>query len=351
MKKVTVILPTYNAVRFLSSWFESVAASVNFAQVKILAIDNGSSDGTQELIQSSLRRGVDEFVQNSSNLGVFGSVEKGLSLTSTDYVCYLPADDAMHPEAFEHALEGLDRNSDCVFAFGRSSMRFFSDGSLVGERERVCPYVRPGAYPGEAVRQLFINYPTDVAVVRTESIKRGGGYFAEGIRWNALLQKQGKVFFTGKPCLMSGKYGGNLSGDWAASGKTGANSLKEIGSALCNSKFSEVERFVTLLFASALASGMSVLTVLSQISKDQSDRGFSQFFSVRRDEVLIEVFKVLAGHFAFSRDSLVDKSPPKTHAGNTYCSRDEFFVLRDFLVSRKLSDSLKDRPDTFWAFS
>lgn len=158
-------------------------------------------------------------------------------------------------------------------------------------------------------------------------------------------------FFTGKPCLISGKYGVNLSGDWAASGKTGVNSVREVGSELCNSRFSETEKFVALLFSSSLVSGVSVLSVLSQISKGRSDRGFSQLFAAYRDEILVEVLKVLAGQFAFSPDSLLDESPPKTHAGNTYCSIDEFFALRDFLVSHQMFESLRGRPDTGWAFS
>jgi hypothetical protein len=348
---LTVILPVYNAISFLPSWFESFNRCVNLDQLALIVVDNGSTDGTQEYVRHRLRSHRDKFFQNDENIGPLGSVRKGLDTTTTEFVCYLPADDAMHPRAFLHAINGLVTRPECVFAFGKSSMRFYSEGTLVGERERVCPYVSPGVYDGNALRQLFINYPTDVAVIRTSSLRAVGGYFGNSIRWNAFLQAKGKVYFTGEPCLVSGKFGSNLSGQLGLSGKTGAQSVQEIGSVLTNECFSDVERFCAMLLTTAVFAGSSVFSVLTTIAKDSGDRGYAQFLAVNSENIFVELFKVLAGQFRFSRDSLFDNSQPRTHAGNIYCTREEFFALRDFVVARGLAAELKIRPDTDWAFN
>ena len=230
-------------------------------------------------------------------------------------------------------------------------MRFYSEGACVGERERVCPYVSPGVYDGNALRQWFINYPTDVAVTRTSSLREAGGYFANSIRWNAFLQTKGKVYFTGAPCLVSGKYGSNLSGQLSSSGKTGAQSAREMGGILTNDSFSDIERFCAMLLTSAIFSGSSVFSILSKVAKDFGDRGYAQFLAVNRENILVELFKTLAGQFPFSLQSALDNSQPRTHAGNVFCTRYEFFALRDFISARNLAAELKTRPDTSWAFA
>ena len=257
----------------------------------------------------------------------------------------------MHPAAFADAVEGLSQNPSCVFAFGSSVMHFFSGDKLVGIRSRMCPYSQPGVYPGAATRQLFINYPTDVVVARTQKLREIGGFFRESIRWNALLQSRGDVFFTGKPCLISGKYGANLSADWGKNGRTGEISMKEIGSVLVSDRFTPAERFVAFVLSASIFSGTSVFRIMEAVSRDRGDRGYAQFLSVKKEEIVVELFKVLAGQFPFRSDSLTSDVQPQTHSGNVFCSKTEFLAFRDSIWRADLARELSVRPDTAWAFS
>jgi len=257
----------------------------------------------------------------------------------------------MDSMAFSRALDGLAANHDCVFAFGKSVMRFYSDDKYVGEQERFCPYVHRGVYEGHALRHLFINYPTDVVVARTKSLREVGGYITtENIRFNALLQCGNRVFFTGERCLVSGKFGGNEAGKFAKLGITGDSSIREIGSVMSSRRFCDADRFLAVLLTTAIFSGTSVFNILPKLLADRGDRGYSGFFSIHRESILLELFKTLAGQFPFSTQSVVDNVQPRTHSGNVYCTRQEFFEFRDYLTKHKLVSDLADRPDTAWAF-
>ena len=51
MEKVTVVIPNYNGIRFVRECLESILCQEEAPEYGVLVVDNGSEDGSPELIQ------------------------------------------------------------------------------------------------------------------------------------------------------------------------------------------------------------------------------------------------------------------------------------------------------------
>lgn len=91
MPKVSFVIPTYNHARYLPYALDSIF-NQSYANVEIIVIDDGSTDGTAERIKPY--RSIINYVYKK-NGGVPSALNLGLSLVTGKYVCWLSADDAI----------------------------------------------------------------------------------------------------------------------------------------------------------------------------------------------------------------------------------------------------------------
>ncbi|MBH8561048.1 glycosyltransferase [Nostoc sp. CENA67] len=103
---VSVIIPCYNAERFLTETIESVF-SQTFADYEIILVDDGSTDGTAEVIKSFGYRVRAEF---GSNRGASVARNLGTALARGKFIQYLDADDLLRPDALEKRVHALISN-------------------------------------------------------------------------------------------------------------------------------------------------------------------------------------------------------------------------------------------------
>ena len=103
---VSVIIPCYNAEHFLRETIESVF-SQTFAHYEIILVDDGSTDGTAEVIKSFGSRVKAEF---GSNRGASVARNLGTTLARGNFIQYLDADDILRPDALEKRVNALVSN-------------------------------------------------------------------------------------------------------------------------------------------------------------------------------------------------------------------------------------------------
>ncbi len=91
-KKIGVLIPTYNRVDFLSLALDSARAQTH-ENLQILVIDNSSTDKTSEYMATLDDQRV-VYIVNEKNLGMIGSINKGLPLFSAEVEwCTILSDD------------------------------------------------------------------------------------------------------------------------------------------------------------------------------------------------------------------------------------------------------------------
>jgi glycosyltransferase involved in cell wall biosynthesis len=100
---VSVVIPCYNAKRFLAETLESALAQ-SYPHTEVIVVDDGSTDGTADLIRAYADRVKAEF---GPNRGASAARNRGTALTAGEFIQYLDADDLLVPDAIERRLASL----------------------------------------------------------------------------------------------------------------------------------------------------------------------------------------------------------------------------------------------------
>ena len=186
MTKVSVILPIYNVAPYLEETFQSIM-SQSLQDIEIIAINDGSTDRSQEIIE--------KYKQLDSRIISFSQPNKGQSAARNfalqhavgQYIYMMDSDDLLtDSNALQTFYDYAERNqADFIFFDGES---FFEDGDrhtswntkrthLVNEYQK---------YDGEYLLNLTMNTRTHNCVVWLLFIHRAylnsiGLSFYEGI--------------------------------------------------------------------------------------------------------------------------------------------------------------------------
>ncbi len=127
-KLVTVIVPAWNAERWLENTLRSVLKQT-YRRLRLLVIDDGSTDGTAAILERLRREDGRLQYWTVPNAGPAKARNRALELLpeGTDYVMFLDADDLLEPDALDYALAGAEGGAELV-VFGYAIQR--PDGSL-----------------------------------------------------------------------------------------------------------------------------------------------------------------------------------------------------------------------------
>ncbi|NEB05934.1 glycosyltransferase [Streptomyces sp. SID13726] len=114
---VTVVIGAYEAMPYLVDCLASVEAqTLDHARIEVIAVDDGSTDGTGEYLEGfAARTSLDVTVLRQDNSGgPSGPRNVGLGKATGRYVFFLDADDRLGPEALERMVATADRNATDV---------------------------------------------------------------------------------------------------------------------------------------------------------------------------------------------------------------------------------------------
>jgi glycosyltransferase involved in cell wall biosynthesis len=107
---VTVLMPVYNSERFLKQAVQSVL-SQTFTDFELLIINDGSTDASVSIIQSFDDPRI-RLIHNERNIGVIGTLNKGVALANGKYIARMDADDYSLPIRLEKQVRYLERNPE-----------------------------------------------------------------------------------------------------------------------------------------------------------------------------------------------------------------------------------------------
>jgi len=103
-----IIIPTYENEDFTVNCFESIKRCTEPGTYRIIWVDNGSKN-TAKAEQALI--GVDHIaVRLSKNIGFVGAVNRGLSISNSDYVCLLNNDTIVSTSWLEKLIAALKQN-------------------------------------------------------------------------------------------------------------------------------------------------------------------------------------------------------------------------------------------------
>ena len=110
MKKISVIIPVYNAEKTLGRCIDSVLQQ-DYKNLQVILIDDGSTDGSSDLCDLYASKDKRVEVVHQKNGGVCKARNAGLDLATGDCITFLDNDDYIKENAYITMMDNLDKSS------------------------------------------------------------------------------------------------------------------------------------------------------------------------------------------------------------------------------------------------
>ena len=170
---ISVAMSVYNNAPFLAEAIESILAQ-SFGDFEFLIVNDGSSDGSAEIIDSFAARDSRVRPIHQENRGLVASLNRLIAEARAPLIARMDGDDVSHPERFARQVDFLARNPDygVVGAWATS----------IDEQGRNCD---TGGLDQPTDHDGFLDAMKDKALMchpsvmmRTEVVRSAGGYRA-----------------------------------------------------------------------------------------------------------------------------------------------------------------------------
>jgi len=186
--KLSVVLPVYNAEKFVAKAIQSVLDQT-YKDFELIIINDGSKDSSLEIIQSFKDPRIR--VIDQENQGLAKTLNIGLGLAKGDYIARMDADDICLKHRFQEQITYLKKHPD-IGLLGTAV-------EIIDENDKHLSYHAP--YIGHDKLVQFMNekgnpfkHPT--VMFKREIALRCGGfneqigkYFEDYFLWNLIAEK------------------------------------------------------------------------------------------------------------------------------------------------------------------
>ncbi|PPR33811.1 MAG: UDP-Glc:alpha-D-GlcNAc-diphosphoundecaprenol beta-1,3-glucosyltransferase WfgD [Alphaproteobacteria bacterium MarineAlpha6_Bin5] len=204
MYNVSVIIPTYNRKAFLTNAIDSVL-SQTYQNLELIIIDDGSSDKSLDFIKKKYPK-IRFFKQR--NKGVSSARNKGIKLSSYEWVAFLDSDDRWHPKKLEKQINYLIKYSK--YEICHTDEVWIKNGSKINQHKK---HQKFGGFIFDKCLDICKISPSSVIV--NKKIFKKIGLFDESLPvcedydlWLRILVKFPILYLNEKLTI---KYGGHLN--------------------------------------------------------------------------------------------------------------------------------------------
>lgn len=116
MSKVSVIVPVYNAEKYLGECIESIIHQTH-KDLEIILVNDGSTDNSKAICDDYALKDGRIKVINKPNTGVSSTRNAGIDASIGDYICFSDADDYLMPDYVEYLLAlATDHAADIAYS-------------------------------------------------------------------------------------------------------------------------------------------------------------------------------------------------------------------------------------------
>lgn len=123
---ISVIIPVYNAVNTIERCVKSIVTQK--AAIEIICIDDGSKDGSLELLNKLTEEDDRLIIVHQANAGAGAARNTGLNSASGKYIMFCDADDVYQPGTIDYITEDIENFSPDYIVFLRQTVLL--DGKL-----------------------------------------------------------------------------------------------------------------------------------------------------------------------------------------------------------------------------
>ena len=167
---VSIVIPCHNAERWVADAIESALSQTHTA-TEVIVVDDGSTDGSRQIIRSFGERIKLKFIDHQ---GAAHARNKGVEMASGEFIQFLDADDILFPHCVTRKIEvALNENADVVYSGGF----FFNLEANAGTYESHAPSRID--LPGLIAHIIRSSLVTTILLCRKDSLGKIGGFDEE----------------------------------------------------------------------------------------------------------------------------------------------------------------------------
>lgn len=122
--KVSVVVPVYNTEKYIDECLESLE-NQTLKEIEIICVNDGSKDGSLQLLQKHAEKDSRIKVLSQENSGVSVARNNGLKAATGEYIVFFDSDDIFPPYVLEKEYKNAIKYKVNVVAF---NMKRFTDG-------------------------------------------------------------------------------------------------------------------------------------------------------------------------------------------------------------------------------
>lgn len=155
---ITVLLPVYNGEQFIAEAVNSILKQT-YTNFELLIMDDGSTDQTPKILKELARYDSRIRLHRSKNRGLIATLNKGLTLSFTELIARMDADDCALPERL--ALQKAYMDAHPQIAVCGTGIKMYESGRVVIPRygapfDVLCLFGSPMAHPTVMYRRSVI---------------------------------------------------------------------------------------------------------------------------------------------------------------------------------------------------
>ena len=168
---VSVIIPAYNAERFIGQTLESVLAQT-YANFEVLVVDDGSTDETVALVHSYAAQDSRIKLQQQANAGVAAARNAGIQAATGELLAPLDADDLWYPHHLQQQVQCFLRSPVSVGVV-------YSWSVDIDEQDRLTGGMRAAEISGDVYKTLVCHNflgNASATMMRRSCLEQVGNY-------------------------------------------------------------------------------------------------------------------------------------------------------------------------------
>ena len=104
--KLSILIPVYNEIRTIEKIIQKVKEQ-EIKKIQIIVVDDGSTDGTKELLKKSLYKKVDKIIYHKTNKGKGAAIRSAQKKIIGDIVIIQDADLEYDPKDYKKLIEPI----------------------------------------------------------------------------------------------------------------------------------------------------------------------------------------------------------------------------------------------------
>ena len=220
---VSVVMPAYNCEKFIGTAIESVLCQQ--VPLELIVINDNSTDGTAQQIQSFSQDGRLIYICNETNQGVAASRNKGIALAKGKFIAFLDADDYWTEDKLLKQVSLMEKENAVLSSTARELID--ENGNLTGKVIGIREEVRyRDLLKGNVLNTSGVMV---LASVAKQYPMVQDHLHEDYIMWLSILKEYGKAYGINEPLLKYRVMKGTKSGNKLKSAKMTYGVYRYIG--------------------------------------------------------------------------------------------------------------------------